>query len=139
MLLLGDPRFPHIQFLISRRKIHNFCLAVARDPEHIENLKQAHVIFLDVVGHGGLHQYDVPLEGPGTEHVHSYTAPVDEHCPQEKSFGLLRCTGHQHVGTCSGSYGLAMLRDNKSVPSSFASCFISEDRTGLHLLSARVI
>lgn len=78
-------------------------LVSARDPERIENFKQAHVIFLDVVGHGGLHQYDVPLEGPGAEHVHTYTAAIDEHCPQEEPFGLLRCTGHQHVGMYSTS------------------------------------
>ncbi|BDA50791.1 hypothetical protein COCOBI_17-0080 [Coccomyxa sp. Obi] len=67
-----------------------------RDPKQIPDLIQASPVLLDVAN--GSIEYDVFEEGPGSVDTKTLTAPFDQHCPQVFPFGLLRCTGHQHIG-----------------------------------------
>ncbi len=70
--------------------------ADVRDPGQIPDLIQASPVLLDVVN--GSVEYDVFAKGPGSVDVRNLTAPFDQQCPQAAPFGLLRCTGHQHIG-----------------------------------------
>lgn len=56
-------------------------------------------MLLDVVN--GSVEYDVLKQGPGAVDVKNLTVPFDQQCPQAAPYGLLRCTGHQHIGVCT--------------------------------------
>ncbi|BDA50792.1 hypothetical protein COCOBI_17-0100 [Coccomyxa sp. Obi] len=67
-----------------------------RDPGQIPDLIQASPVLLDVAN--GSVEYDIFAKGPGSVNTKTLTAPFDQQCPQVAPFGLLRCTGHQHIG-----------------------------------------
>ena len=79
-------------FLVHDRAI----CSCARYPEQIDELVQASPVLLDVVN--GSVEYDVLKQGPGMIDVKNFTGPFDQQCPQSAPYGLLRCTGHQHIG-----------------------------------------
>ena len=43
-------------------------------------------------------RYDVFAGEPGSIDVQKFTGAIDDRCPQTADFGVLRCTGHQHIG-----------------------------------------
>ena len=59
-------------------------------------LAQAHMQLLEVTG--GEVEYDVHRREPGSEDSKNLTTSVDAQCPQQQPFGVLRCTGHLHIG-----------------------------------------
>ena len=62
----------------------------------METLAQAHMQLLEVTG--GEVEYDVHRREPGSEDLKNLTTSVDAQCPQQQPFGVLRCTGHLHIG-----------------------------------------
>lgn len=69
---------------------------MCRLPERILNPIQAQPYLLDVVN--GSVEYDVFKSDTGKEDVKIFTAPLDARCPQKAPYGVLRCTGHLHIG-----------------------------------------
>ncbi|EIE27161.1 hypothetical protein COCSUDRAFT_55184 [Coccomyxa subellipsoidea C-169] len=107
----------HLQYNVSYRHAHSrrASCTFSQYPEQIDELVQASPVLLDVVN--GSVEYDVLKQGPGMIDVKNFTGPFDQQCPQSAPYGLLRCTGHQHIDTAGQEKGyLVRMTDDTLVP-----------------------
>ncbi|KAK9842004.1 hypothetical protein WJX81_003725 [Elliptochloris bilobata] len=72
--------------------------------EQDKEVKPVDFFLFDVTG--GVFEYQIVApEGPNTTHSKVRHEVIDGACPQKKDFNIVRCTGHQHVGSkCISMY-----------------------------------